>query len=1162
MDDRRQKGRIQFSVLFNGSRFLGPASTYLSPASAPCTPIVFVSNLPPIPLLHSSHIVRRSFESKAQVNMADPLEKEVPRIQWNADDIELASRPRALHRSNSQFSIHSSHSRRGSIDPSHALPIQYRAVSFQIDESIDQDLLKAKKHKKSAAKELENLDWHIVSPEEIFERLSTSKTRGLSAEQAKKNISEYGKNVPSRPPTHYTKQVFGYFFKGFGGVLLVGGILVLVSWKPLGEPAPAIANLALAIVLFAVFVIQAAFNAWQDWSSSRVMASITTMLPDHCIILRGGTQATVFASDIVPGDILYIKAGNKLPADVRFIEISSDAKFDRSILTGESAPLPGTVDSTDPNFLETRCIGLQGTHCIAGSGLGVVVSTGDKTVFGRIAKLTNEPSTGMTPLEKEVLNFVFVIISIMVAMIVLFIIVWAAYLRKNHPGWISVPALIVSCVSVAIAFIPEGLPIAVTASLTITANIMRKNKILCKSLKTVETLGSVSVICSDKTGTLTKNKMYVTEAAIGAFDMSAEGSRDEMIRQKNADRQNSVSQLRTIAGLCNSGNFDAATYHLPLHDRKIHGDATDQAILRFSESLGPVTEARESWVKSFELAFNSKNKYMIRTFTLADRAGLDLALSLTQANEFRQNDTLLTIKGAPDVLIGRCSMFVDRDGVSKPLDEATRFSISCIKDRWSSQGKRVILLGRKTLRHEQIQSTPADAKFEDEIIEQSRTGLTFVGIVGIVDPPRDEIPSVVGILRQAGIRIFMVTGDFALTAQAIAAECGIITNLPGAVNTVAVLTRDEVSAPLSIDKSPDLTPQPVTSIVVSGPELITLNECQWDQLCRYDEIVFARTTPEQKLRIVREFQSRDEIVGMTGDGVNDAPSLKAADIGIALGSGSDIAIEAADMVLLESFSAIVHAVRYGRVVFDNLKKTIAYLLPAGSFSEFWPVFGNVIFGLPQILSSFLMIIICCFTDCAAAIVLAYEAPEADVLRRRPRKRVDRLVNWQLMLQSYAFIGVLESIASFAMAFWYLERQGIPFSVFWFQYGAIPDNLDADFVASKLAIGSSIYFVNLVVMQWFNLLGVRTRRLSIFQHPPLFRKETRNWLLFPAMGFALVMVFFWLYVPQFQRVLGTAEVPVEYFFLPGAFGLAILLLEEGRKYCIRAWPKSVLGRCAW
>jgi sodium/potassium-transporting ATPase subunit alpha len=219
----------------------------------------------------------------------------------------------------------------------------------------------------------------------------------------------------------------------------VGSILVFVSWKPLGQP-PAQANLALAIVLLAVFFIQAAFNAWQDWSSSRVMASITTMLPDSCLLLRDGAQVTVMASDIVPGDFLYIKAGNKLPADVRFIEISSDAKLDRSILTGEwkeqyievfinnclgeSAPLPGAVDSTDDNYLETRCIGLQGTHCVSGSGIGVVVSTGDSTVFGKIAKMTNTPKTGMTTLEREVLNFVIIICSIMLTMIVIVIIVW------------------------------------------------------------------------------------------------------------------------------------------------------------------------------------------------------------------------------------------------------------------------------------------------------------------------------------------------------------------------------------------------------------------------------------------------------------------------------------------------------------------------------------------------------------------------------------------------------------------------------------------------------------------------------------------------------------------------------------------------------------------
>lgn len=328
------------------------------------------------------------------------------------------------------------------------------------------------------------------------------------------------------------------------------------------------------------------------------------------------------------------------------------------------------------------------------------------------------------------------------------------------------------------------------------------------------------------------------------------------------------------------------------------------------------------------------------------------------------------------MLIGRCSKYTTIEGDSKALDDSTRSAIEHMQKTWSSQGKRVILLARKTIVKEQLKYLPTSSQFEEEIGHHARSDLTFVGIVGIVDPPRDEIPSVISILRGAGIRIFMVriklaekhtiltywqvTGDYALTAQAIATECGIISNPSHMIKGISALPREEAISTSSLDYEKnvvDISSGATMSIVLSGPGLITLNDNQWEQLCKYDEIVFARTTPEQKLRIVREFQKRGEIVGMTGDGVNDAPSLKAADIGIALGSGSDIAIEAADMVLLESFSAVVEALQYGRVVFDNLKKTIAYLLPAGSFAEFWPVFTNVVFGLPQVLSSFLMIII-------------------------------------------------------------------------------------------------------------------------------------------------------------------------------------------------------------
>jgi sodium/potassium-transporting ATPase subunit alpha len=436
------------------------------------------------------------------------------RIRFGSRDEESGERISRLSRTNtntSQISITSSRRRRYSIDPATALPITYRTVSYAIEEAKEEQRVEAVKAKHDAAAGFGDLEWHTLSVNDVQTQLSTSLVQGLAKEQVDMKAKEFGKNIPSKPPSDLFSRVMGYLFGGFGSVLLIGAILVTITYKPLGEPNPSQANLALAIVLYAVFIIQALFNAWQDWSSSRTMASITGMLPDDCLVLRDGNRVELAAVDLVPGDILYIKSGNKLPADVRFVEVSSDAKFDRSILTGESQPISGAVDFTDKNYLETRNIGMQGTHCISGSAVGITVSTGDKTVFGKIARLTNTPKTGMTLLQKEILRFIIIICSLMIFFNIVVIICWAAWLRHSHPTWIPVAVLIVDIVTVAVAFIPEGLPIALTASLTITANIMKSNQVLCKSLKTVETLGAVSVICSDKTGTLTK--VRITKAS-------------------------------------------------------------------------------------------------------------------------------------------------------------------------------------------------------------------------------------------------------------------------------------------------------------------------------------------------------------------------------------------------------------------------------------------------------------------------------------------------------------------------------------------------------------------------------------------------------------------------------------------------------------------------
>ncbi|OAT04805.1 H+/K+-exchanging ATPase [Blastomyces gilchristii SLH14081] len=394
-------------------------------------------------------------------------------------------------------------------------------------------------------------------------------------------------------------------------------------------------------------------------------------------------------------------------------------------------------------------------------------------------------------------------------------------------------------------------------------------------------------------------------------------------------------------------------------------------------------------------------------------------------------EDMLYIKGAPDVLIPRCSSVVQKDGTVKPLSSVDLTHIESVKNKWSLMGKRVILVAQKTLRPS-ADHLLSSSNTEKAVVREAKEGLTFVGLLGlIIDPIRDEIPSVIQTLRTAGIRLMMVvTGDFKLTAHSIAIDCGIIKTTRPLIHGATELDRDFVFSPEKL--------QNFRSIVISGPELITLNENQWEQLCNYQEI------------------ARENIVAMTGDGVNDAPALKEAHVGVALGSGSDIAIEAEDMVLLDSFAAIVEAVKYGRVVFDNLKKTILYLLPAGSFSEFWPVMANVALGIPQVLSSFLMIIICLFTDAAGAITLAYEKPEADVLLRPPRvPRKDRLVNTKLILHAYGFVGVYECALSFIMAFWYMERRGIPFSALALKYGNLDPEYDPKYVVEITNKASSI-----------------------------------------------------------------------------------------------------------
>ena len=1048
-------------------------------------------------------------------------------------------------------------SRRRSMDPETTLPIGFRTLSIHVDGDNEKAPLpvgKGKGRHKGAAIELTNLEWHRISVDEIAKRLGTSASVGLTSSAAKDVLAKNGPNKPTPVSNKWAQRIFWYIFGGFGSLLITAAILTFISWKPLGSP-PQEATLALAIVLLLVNAIQAIFNAFQDYSTAKTMSSIGGMLPNDSVIVRDGQNVTLRSEALVVGDLVQIRMGNKLPADLRIIEASADLKFDRSVLTGESEPIAGLCKMTDENFLETKNIALQGTHCVGGTGLGIVVQTGDQTVFGRISVLSQGKKEGKTTLEMEIFRFVRIIVSLALATSVLVIILWAAWLRRDHPQWITVSLLIVDVVSVCVAFVPEGLPIAVTISLTIIANKMKKSNVLCKSLSTVETLGAVNLICSDKTGTLTMNKMFVVKSSIADQERTPEEAHDAYVVAKN-EKGSSTAILHTVASISCSATFDAATLNLPLSERKMFGDATDCAVLRFSETISQISKVRESWTKVFEVPFNSKNKYMLRFMQAQNRdAFLDAVVSDELAT-FTEEDYCMTLKGAPDVLMPRCNRMLLPDGTIVDLTFERKQQLEAIQEKWSGDGLRVLMFVRKMVKKSEISKElggPESPAFGEFIERSARTDMVCIGLVGIVDPPKEDIPEVVSICRGAGIRFFMVTGDFKITAAAIARQVGII-------------THSEIHGVDDLDRKSEVVPSPDYhgAIVLSGPELITLNDNQWNQLCQYEEVVFGRTTPEQKLRIVKEFQSRGNVVGMTGDGVNDAPSLKAADVGIAMAGGSDVAIEAADMVLLSDFGAIINAIESGRLVFDNLKKTVLYLLPAGTFSELWPVITSIVFGMPQALSSFLMIIICCLSDAVNSTTLAFEKPEADLLLRRPRNlKTDRLADWKLLMHAYFFIGIPECLTSFAMTFWWIQRSaGIPFSVFWLSYGNYPPQYDADRIASALATGSSIYFTNLVIMQLFNLLATRTRRLSILQHPPIFSKRSENPYIFIGMVFSILVIFLFNYIPPLQRVLQANEVPVEHWFLPVAFGLALLLLDETRKFWVRRSPEGVLARIAW
>ncbi|KAJ3286152.1 hypothetical protein HDU79_006725 [Rhizoclosmatium sp. JEL0117] len=625
--------------------------------------------------------------------------------------------------------------------------------------------------------------------------------------------------------------------------------------------------------------------------------------------------------------------------------------------------------------------------------------------------------------------------------------------------------------------------------------------------------------------------------------------------------------FHTIAAQCCAAEF-VDDESVPLADRTISGDATDKAVLRFAEGLGSVAAIRNSLTKLYEIPFNSRNKWM-----------MTIQRSLNKSDVF-DGATTMFVKGAPDVIYPKITRIVNADGSISPFDDAAKARVNAQQLKWAGEGKRVLGFAYKALK---LDSIAFDGDFE-ETAKNSMDDLVLVGLGAIVDPPRPETKDTVEKCKTAHIRVAMVTGDFALTAVSIAREVSIITTEK--VDTVADMRArtDILTMKYKLNKKgkkiyeraePSEMEEAHRAIVISGNEIDGLTTEDWDKICCYQELVFGRTSAEQKLKIVDEFKIREEVVAVTGDGVNDSPALKAANVGVAMGGGSEVAMEAATLVLIDNnFSSLIAGIESGRLCFDNIKKVIMYLIPCGTWSELWPVLLSIFIGIPMPLNTAMCLVICCITDVFPSMALIYEAPESTLMTRPPRNpKRDRLVNGQMFIHVYLFIGIMQCVFSFAMYFtyWYLEA-GIPFSQLVFMYGALTTDpvvfpngasMPLSDITKYSNGGNSVYFVCLVICQVFgNMYASRTRYNSVFQQNP-FWGPTKNLKLLYATAVSLSVAALFVYLPWLNNVFNSAPIPAMYWFLPLPCGLFIIMMDELRKLAVRTYGHdSIIGRYSW
>merc|ERR1712213_95656 len=989
---------------------------------------------------------------------------------------------------------------------------------------------KKEKNLNELKQELE-IDVHRVSVDELCKRFKTQVDRGLTDDQVKKGIAEYGLNQLTPPPT--TPEWIKFcqcLFSGFAMLLWFGAILCFLAYgiQASAYEEPPDDNLYLGIVLSAVVTVTGIFSYYQEAKSAKIMESFKNLVPQYAVVRRNGEKITVKAAELTLGDIVEIKFGDRVPADLRVIE-ARGFKVDNSSLTGESEPQTRTPEFTHENPLETKNLAFFSTNAVEGTAVGIVVNIGDQTVMGRIAGLASGLASDDTPIAKEIAHFIHIITGVAVFLGVTFFII--AFILGYH--WLDA---VIFLIGIIVANVPEGLLATVTVCLTLTAKRMAAKNCLVKNLEAVETLGSTSCICSDKTGTLTRNRMTVAHMWFDNKIVEADTSEDQSGAGSQAWKESSGwKTLERVATLCNRAEFKGGQEGVSVLKREVNGDASEAAILKCTElSNGNVMEYRKRNAKVCEIPFNSTNKFQV---------------SIHETEDKNDNRYLLVMKGAPERIVDRCSTIIV-DGRELPMTEEWRNAFEAAYMELGGLGERVLGFCDYMLPADKY---PVGYPFDAEDVNFPLEGLRFVGLMSMIDPPRAAVPDAVSKCRSAGIKVIMVTGDHPITAKAIARSVGIISE--------GTETVEDIAARKNIDVA-DVNPREARACVVHGGEIKEMSEKQIDDILMYhNEIVFARTSPQQKLIIVEGCQRMGAIVAVTGDGVNDSPALKKADIGVAMGiAGSDVSKQAADMILLDdNFASIVTGVEEGRLIFDNLKKSIAYTLTS-NIPEISPFLLFIIADVPLPLGTVTILCIDLGTDMVPAISMAYEGAESDIMKRQPRNPfTDKLVNERLISMAYGQIGMIQASAGFFVyfvimcenGFWPSTLLGIRRSWDSQAVNDLEDSYGQEWTYRDRKVLEytchTAFFVSIVVVQWADLIICKTRKNSVFQ------QGMKNHFMNFGLCFETLLAAILSYTPGMDK--GLRMYPLKWnWWLPAMpFSLLIFVYDECRKLILRHNP---------